>query len=215
MLFFYVDSAERASSGVSQIEFDQNRLYRSLEHARKDARGKIFVVDGRKIPARLSGEVKRIPEKAFLNLDPYLKPKEVNAGGGIVTREGKKGLEILLIYRKNLWDLPKGKLDPGETIRKCAKREVREELGTKLVKILDFLDTTTHGYAEKGSYIVKTTHWYFMSTSATEFVPQKEERITRVKWVTLKKAKKILGHESLARLLARVEHQLLFIQKST
>ena len=212
MLFFYVESASNAKKGIASEEFDETRLYRSLEQALSDKRGKVFVVDGQKTPANLSGDVKRIPRRAFLNVSPYLKPEEVAAGGGIVSREGKKGLKILLIFRKGLWDIPKGKLDPGETVKQCAKREVKEELGikNKQLTVLDFLDTTTHGYvSEKAStFIVKTTFWYHMKTSAKEFVPQEEEKITAVKWYSLKKSKEVLGHKTLIRLLNRVEHKL-------
>jgi ADP-ribose pyrophosphatase YjhB (NUDIX family) len=52
--------------------------------------------------------------------------KIVMAAGGLV--ENEHG-EILLIYRKKHWDLPKGKLDAGETLEECAVREVEEETG--------------------------------------------------------------------------------------
>ena len=50
--------------------------------------------------------------------------KIIKAGGGVVQNSNK---EILFIYRMKKWDLPKGKLDKGETIKECAKREVEEE----------------------------------------------------------------------------------------
>ncbi len=47
-------------------------------------------------------------EKAFRN---------VRAGGGLVRNSNG---EFLLIFRRGKWDLPKGKLDTGETIEDCA-----------------------------------------------------------------------------------------------
>ena len=214
MLFFYVESEKNVAKGISAEAFDPHRLYRSLERAKADGRGKIYVVDGRKTPAKLSGEAVRIPKKAIQNNNPYRPPREMSAGGGVVTKEGKRDLKVLLIHRKGLWDIPKGKLDPGETIRQCAKREVKEELGIKKVKVLDFLDTTTHGYEDGKYYTVKTTHWYHMKTSETKFVPQKSEKITDVKWFSLTKAKQVLGHKTLIRLLSRVEHKLHYTQVS-
>ena len=45
----------------------------------------------------------------------------IKAGGGVVNNNKN---QILFIYRLKRWDLPKGKLDKGETIRECAEREV-------------------------------------------------------------------------------------------
>jgi 8-oxo-dGTP pyrophosphatase MutT (NUDIX family) len=210
MLYFYVDSEEKATSGISREDFQENRLYRDLALAKKDKRGVVFVVDGAKTPARLSGHVKKIPPKALLNTHPYRKPKEISAGGGIVTKEGKKKLKVLLIFRKGMWDLPKGKLDKGETLRACAGREVMEELGIDDVTVLDFLDTTTHGYVEGKFYMVKTTYWYHMKVSTEQFVPQAKEKITDVRWHSFPKAKELLTHETLIRLLNRVEHKIHF-----
>lgn len=208
MLYFYVESPKNAKAGILPSEYDESRLYRSLKQAKADGRGKVFVLDSRKIPATLSGDVQKIPKKALLNIGPYLKPKEIRAGGGILTHKGNSGIEILLIYRRGLWDIPKGKQDPGESIKKCAKREVKEELGISSVKVLDFLDTTTHGYRDGDIFAVKTTHWYHMKTDETRFVPQREEKINQVRWFPLSEAKRRLGHKTLIRLLGRVEHKL-------
>ena len=209
MLYFYVAPPDDMKGGVDSDAFDASRLHRSLVLAKADKRGQIYVVDARRIPAMLSGEVDCIPKKAILNRKPYRKPKEMTAGGGILTRPGKKKMSVLLIYRKGRWDLPKGRLDKGETIEACARREVMEELGIRQVDVHSFLDTTIHGYPEKGRFIVKTTHWYHMTTEATSFIPQTSEKITKVRWRSLRKAKRILGYDNLARLLARVEHKLV------
>ena len=59
----------------------------------------------------------------------------VIAAGAVVTREGKKGTEYLLIHRHHRedWTLPKGKVDPGEHIPATAVREVREETGYAII----------------------------------------------------------------------------------
>src|SRR5687768_2564827 len=48
----------------------------------------------------------------------------VLAAGGLVQNEKE---ELLMIYRKGKWDLPKGKLDKNEKLEDCALREVMEE----------------------------------------------------------------------------------------
>ncbi len=107
--------------------------------------------------------------------------KVIMAAGGVV--ENEKG-EILLIYRKKHWDLPKGKLDEGESIEDCAVREVEEETGLKQVLLGDLIDTTTHQYEENGEQIIKKTIWYKMKASSLDkLTPQTEEQIEDIRWV--------------------------------
>ena len=68
------------------------------------------------------------------------------AAGGLVWNEKN---ELLMIFRQGKWDLPKGKLDDGETIEECAVREVVEETGLKEVKLGGFIGITQHEYYDK------------------------------------------------------------------
>ncbi|MCW3118909.1 MAG: hydrolase, partial [Chitinophagaceae bacterium] len=54
----------------------------------------------------------------------------IHAGGGFIVNEKD---ELLMIFRRGKWDLPKGKQDNGETLEQCAVREVREETGLQNV----------------------------------------------------------------------------------
>ena len=104
------------------------------------------------------------------------------AAGGLVQNE--KG-EILLIYRKQHWDLPKGKVDDGESIEDCAVREVEEETGLRNVQLGTLIDTTLHQYEENGKLVTKKTAWYNMkASSADKLVPQTEEDIEDIRWVS-------------------------------
>ena len=113
--------------------------------------------------------------------------KKIIAAGGIVINDKE---EVLLIFRKGNWDLPKGKLDKGETIEDCAVREVEEETGLTSVQLGEFIGTTLHVYEEKGKTIHKTSYWYFMQVSGKQkLVPQIEESITDIKWIAPGKLK--------------------------
>ncbi len=106
----------------------------------------------------------------------------VIAGGGIVFNEKN---ELLFIYRRKKWDLPKGKLDEGETIEACALREVKEETGLKTVSIRYRAGNTYHTYHEKGKYILKTSVWYVMEANGNqELIPQTEEDIEQMRWLS-------------------------------
>jgi 8-oxo-dGTP pyrophosphatase MutT (NUDIX family) len=106
-------------------------------------------------------------------------PLVVAAGGVVTNKEGK----VLFIYRNDKWDLPKGKLDKGETIEQCAVREVEEETGVQGLKIENFLKTTYHVFKRNGVYKLKEVHWYAMKTSFIgELTGQIDEGIEKVRW---------------------------------
>ena len=107
--------------------------------------------------------------------------KLVKTGGGLI--KNKAG-EILLIFRRGKWDLPKGKLDKGETLHECAVREVREETGITKVEIGKEINITYHTYVEFGKHILKESHWFVMLAKKDEKLqPQVEEDITEIRWV--------------------------------
>ena len=115
-------------------------LHRTLEAAQATCRapdgrfGHILVLDSSRIAyARVHPPTAHhIAPHAILNLKPYRPPLAVEAAGGYVVRRTPKGnLKVLTIFRRGLWDLPKGKLDPGESPEKGAVREVSEEVGIK------------------------------------------------------------------------------------
>ncbi len=109
------------------------------------------------------------------------------AGGGIVTNELG---ELLMIFRRGKWDLPKGKLDKGESIEHCALREVEEETGVKKLKLGELLLVTTHEYFDKWvqADVIKETHWFRMFVSGVPaLIPQTEEDITAIEWTSLEK----------------------------
>ncbi len=114
----------------------------------------------------------------------------VKAGGGLVRNsEGK----YLFIFRRGVWDLPKGKLDPGETIEQCAVREVGEETGLLRVQLDTPLLVTYHTYDENGKHLLKESHWFRMNAQDTAGLkPQQEEQITELRWVDGEEMKGLL-----------------------
>ena len=99
--------------------------------------------------------------------------------GGVVIFRGK----VLLLYKnqhgKHMgWVLPKGTLEPDETYKAAALREVKEESGVT-AKALKYLGKTQYSfYSTVGSdrhKVSKTVHWYLMTTHSFECKPQAEE----------------------------------------
>lgn len=109
--------------------------------------------------------------------------KTIVAAGGLVTN---KQHELMMIYRRGFWDLPKGKLDEGEHIEACAIREVEEETGAKNIQLGNLIGKTYHHYFDKwmNENVVKETWWYAMEVlGLQELVPQTVEDIEQIKWI--------------------------------
>ncbi|MEM7372365.1 MAG: NUDIX domain-containing protein [Bacteroidota bacterium] len=111
------------------------------------------------------------------------------AAGGIV--ENEQGA-FLAIYTRNRWTFPKGHVEEGESIPDAGIREVQEETGLKTVSIVRPLCNTLHTFRAKKKWKLKTTHWYLMKGTVTErLLPQEEEHIEAVEWVSPQQWEKI------------------------
>lgn len=118
--------------------------------------------------------------------------KIIEAAGGIVLNEKK---EILFIFRRGKWDLPKGKMEKGETEEVCAAREVEEETGVKDLKLKKKIGETYHTYDEFGKHILKISHWFYFTCSGDQKLqPQTEEDISETKWVKTKDIKEPMNN---------------------
>lgn len=106
----------------------------------------------------------------------------IKAGGGVVYAPDGR---VLMIFRRGFWDLPKGKLEDGETIEQCALREVMEECGVHDLILGSRICTTVHQYELNGVAVEKHSTWFSMSVpSAEPLVPQIEEGIELAEWVS-------------------------------
>ena len=110
----------------------------------------------------------------------YADHKLIKAAGGLVQNNGY----FLWIFRNNIWDLPKGKIEDNESITDAALREVKEECGLKgILEISHKIIVTHHTYQLRDVKILKETHWFFMQFDGDpNTIPQLEEGITEVSW---------------------------------
>lgn len=124
----------------------------------------------------LHNNFEELKKRFFKKFDTHI------AGGGLVINENK---EILMIFRRGAWDLPKGHLDKGESIEDCAIREVQEETGLKKVNIISPLTITYHTYQLGTHHILKESHWYLMEAKGNQLLkPQTEEDIEKIEWIS-------------------------------
>jgi 8-oxo-dGTP pyrophosphatase MutT (NUDIX family) len=109
----------------------------------------------------------------------------LKAAGGLIKNLND---EFLLIYRRGKWDLPKGKLNNGESFEEAALREVEEECGITGMQIIKPLLSTYHTYPYKDGTALKKTSWYEMIYKGKdEPRPQIEEDIEEIRWVPKEK----------------------------
>lgn len=111
-----------------------------------------------------------------------------SSAGGVVFSEGT----IALIRQKKTWTLPKGRIDPGESISRAARREVLEETGLRvsITEYLGVLEGTRHD-----------THWFLMTLQVD--VGEHDDEVDEVKFVKPAKAKRLLSGGGDKRVLAR------------
>ena len=137
------------------------------------------------------------------------KEKEFACGGVIFRREEAKFL-FLLIYsaRNKVWGFPKGHIEPGETEKETALREIQEETGlTKLkevdgFRVEDVYNVTSNRGASKGAEIEKHSIYFLFETQSADVVVDQKE-ITDYKWLKKPDTEKLLSHESAKKLLAK------------
>jgi ADP-ribose pyrophosphatase YjhB (NUDIX family) len=223
LLFAFLDASDDldaiAERGLRAASGQRVRLRPSLSGGlsedQEGADAPVLVVDGSHLPSpprRASSRevlVSHVPPPAIQNLSPYRPPVQIVAGGGYVARPlpvsgAPADVALLLIFRKGVWDLPKGKQDPGESVEACALREVREEVGINRLSLQHPLGTTQHGYVEDEAYAVKTTWWYLMQTPERQFTPETREGIRRVAWARWGVARAHIGYRTLAAHMDRV-----------
>ena len=119
-----------------------------------------------------------------LKTDFFSLYKIIKAAGGLVLNG--KG-EALLIFRRGYWDLPKGKKEKKEKRKETAIREIKEETGIENLHVLYPLPTTYHTYKIDKQRILKQSYWYLMESDDENLVPQTDEDIDRVEWVSMER----------------------------
>jgi 8-oxo-dGTP pyrophosphatase MutT (NUDIX family) len=202
--YLYVPVKKAELEVIERDGLDATRtMYRSLKKANAKSRRVLIV-------KRKAVEAGAVTPQDILNIRPYRRAVSVAAGGGVLFRGPAAALETVLIFRRGKWDIAKGKRDRGETNRDCAVRELQEELGVEDIRPVWKVGKTIHAYrARRRRYVVKTTHWYAMKTSAEAFTPQAKEKITDARWLPMAEAIKMVHFNVLRKLLKETRRQIL------
>jgi 8-oxo-dGTP diphosphatase len=125
----------------------------------------------------------------------------VRAAGGLITREGPHGIEVVVVHRPAYddWSFPKGKLDPGEDELACALREVQEETSLRC-KVRADLGGVTYVDGQGRPKVVR--YWHMRPKKGEELAPSHE--IDDARWVPVAVAEPLLSYTHDRTLLRRL-----------
>ena len=124
--------------------------------------------------------------------------------GGIIFRlsEDQKDIEILLIQdSKERWTIPKGHIEPGETAKMTARREIEEETGLKNVSILSWLGKIHFKYRRLDKLVLMTTQVYLVQALDKSEMPMKEKWMKGIRWFKFPDAIDAIEYEDIEKLM--------------
>jgi 8-oxo-dGTP diphosphatase len=109
----------------------------------------------------------------------------IRAAGGIVYRKGDDEYEVILVGSGQPieWRLPKGIIEPEESVAQAALREIREESGA-IVEIDTEIDVAHWTYEYDGVLFRKETTYFLMKYIGGD-IDQHDHEYEYVIWVSL------------------------------
>jgi 8-oxo-dGTP pyrophosphatase MutT (NUDIX family) len=132
-----------------------------------------------------------------------LRTVRTTSAGGIVTRDGEHGLEVLVCGRSSdhLWALPKGTPEPGETLEQTALREVREETGVE-VESQGLVGDIKYWFSrpQEGVRYFKTVRHFLLRPVGGD-PSLHDHEFDEVRWIPAQEALKLLTYQNEVRIL--------------
>jgi len=129
-----------------------------------------------------------------------------HSAGGLVVRDG----QVLLIATAGgrRWQIPKGHLEPGESLEQAAVREVLEETGVR-GRIVGTLPGIDYTFAEKdGRRVRKHVDYYLLAYVGGEESDFDRDEVDDAGWFAWDDALRRLSHVNERRVAERA-HQLV------
>lgn len=166
--------------------------------------------NGYKIPEALPTEQYKEPKLDKLRQVVFRKKPEIKeivrepTAGGIVFRmtPDQKDIEILLIQdSKNRWTIPKGHIEPGETAKQTAVREIGEESGLKHVDVLTWLGKIHFKYRRMEKLVLMTTQVYLVQSLDKNEHPTKEKWMNGIRWFGFSEALDAIEYADIEKLM--------------
>ena len=128
----------------------------------------------------------------------------ISAGGVILNREGK----VLTLHRRieGTWVLPKGRVEPGESLRQTALREVDEETGLKDLKIVKEIGLVRYIFFWRPDNVnyKKTVHYFLMKLNGDDANMKLEPDFAEHSWLAIEEAVKRLTFDNDRRIVRAI-----------
>lgn len=131
--------------------------------------------------------------------------------GGIVFRftRDQKDIEILLIQdSKERWTIPKGHIEPGETAKMTARREIKEETGLKNVSILTWLGKIHFKYRRAEKLVLMTTQIYLVQALDAREQPVPEKWMKGIRWFSFAEALDAIEYDDIEKLMLMAKKKI-------
>lgn len=169
-----------------------------------------------KVPEALPLRSERATVMTRLSARMFKKPaiqevvREPTAGGIVFrTTKDQNDIEILLIQdSKGRWTIPKGHIEPGETAKETAIREIGEEAGLFHIEVLMWLGKIHFQYRRVDKLVLMMTQIYLVRALDDHETPTKEQWMKGIKWFKFDDAIEAIEYEDIEKLILVAKNKI-------
>jgi len=135
--------------------------------------------------------------------------QEISAGVIVYSKDIKGSIIYLLLKHSNgHWDLPKGKIEPGENLLQTAERELLEEAGITADILPDFQQSIHYVFTDIYHNTVTKTVTFFIGKASSQDITISSEHIDYI-WLSFEDAINRVTHENTRQLLEMAQEVLI------
>lgn len=156
------------------------------------------------LPLKSHSPLTRLKDSVFQRRASIKEIVREPTAGGIVFRlsKDKKDIEILLIQdSKDRWTIPKGHIEPGETAKETAIREIGEEAGLHHIAVLSWLGKINFKYRRQDKLVLMTTQVYLVRALDNHEIPTKEKWMNGIRWFSFSEALDAIEYDDIEKLM--------------